>query len=274
MATLVFVHAHPDDEASSTGGSIARASDEGHRVVLVVCTNGEHGTVPDDLADGESIIDRRRAETARSAAILGIHRIVWLGYSDSGMNGWPQNSHASSFWAANVDEAARRMVDQLADEDVDVMVTYDWHGGYGHPDHVQAHRVGTRAAELLGERVRRFEVTFNRDEWRRLAAEYRAAHPDAEDLDDWDPDEIGDDGNPLGTPESELSLAVDVLPWITRKQAALAAHASQTEDAGWMAAMEPDAFAAAFGTEWYIEPGAPPGLRRGWLLDPVSGAAR
>ena len=65
MATIVFVHAHPDDEASATGGSMARAAAEGHRVVLVVCTNGDHGEVPDDLADGETLVDRRRAETAR-----------------------------------------------------------------------------------------------------------------------------------------------------------------------------------------------------------------
>lgn len=268
MATIVFVHAHPDDEASSTGGSIARASDEGHRVVLVVCTNGEHGTVPDDLGDDETLTDRRRAETARSAEVLGIHRIVWLGYRDSGMNGWPQNSATTAFAAAAVDEAAQRMVELLADEHVDVMVTYDWHGGYGHPDHVQAHRVGARAAELLAV-PRRLEVTFNRDQWRRQAAEYRAAHPDAEDLKDWDPDEIGDDGNPLGTPEAELSLGVDVGPWVRRKQAALGAHASQTEDAGWMAAMEPELFAAGFGVEWYIEPGASGGLRHGWLFDRV-----
>jgi LmbE family N-acetylglucosaminyl deacetylase len=270
MATIVFVHAHPDDEASSTGGSIARAADEGHRVVLVVCTNGEHGTVPDDLAPGESLVERRRAETARSAEILGVHRIVWLDYSDSGMNGWPQNDAHSAFWAAPVEDAAARLVDLLADEDVDVLVTYDWHGGYGHPDHVQAHRVGVRAAELLGV-ARRFEVTFNRDAWRRQAKEYRSANPDAADLEDWDPDEMGDDGNPLGTPESELSLAVDVRAWVGRKQAALGAHASQTEDAGWMAAMEPEMFAAGFGIEWYIDPAAPPGLRTGWLLDPVLG---
>jgi|SRR5829696_1803455 len=268
MATIVFVHAHPDDEASSTGGSIARASDEGHRVVLVVCTNGDHGSQPDDLADGESLVERRRAETARAGEILGIHRIAWLGFTDSGMHGWPENTAEASFWAADVDDAARRLTDLVADEHIDLLVTYDWHGGYGHPDHVQAYRVGVRAAELLGG-PRRLEVTFNRDEWRRQAEEYRAANPEAADAADWDPDALGDDGNPLGTPEDELSLAVDVMPWVARKQAALGAHASQVEDAGWMAAMEPEQFAAGFGVEWYIDPAAPPGLRRGWLLDPV-----
>ena len=92
MATIVFVHAHPDDEASSTCGSMARASAEGHRVVLVVCTNGEHGESPDDLADGELLVDRRRRETEASAAVLGVARIAWLGYGDSGMTGWEQNA--------------------------------------------------------------------------------------------------------------------------------------------------------------------------------------
>ncbi|MEY2753709.1 MAG: hypothetical protein RJB65_67, partial [Actinomycetota bacterium] len=85
MGTLVCLHAHPDDESIATGGSIARAVDEGHRVVLVVATNGDHGEIPPDLAEGETLVDRRRAETMRSAEVLGIHRVEWLGYADSGM---------------------------------------------------------------------------------------------------------------------------------------------------------------------------------------------
>ena len=106
MATIVFVHAHPDDEASGTSGSMARAAAEGHRVVLVVCTNGDHGEVPVDLAAGETLVDRRRRETETSAALLGVARVVWLGYRDSGMTGWPQNDDPASFLRADVDEAA------------------------------------------------------------------------------------------------------------------------------------------------------------------------
>jgi LmbE family N-acetylglucosaminyl deacetylase len=97
MATIVYFHAHPDDECILTGGSIARASDEGHRVVLVTATNGDHGEVPDDLRAGETLVDRRRSETEHSAAILGISRIVWLGYEDSGMTGWEQNQRVGAF---------------------------------------------------------------------------------------------------------------------------------------------------------------------------------
>ena len=97
MATLVCFHAHPDDECIGTGGTIARASAEGHRVVLVVATNGDHGEVPSDLRPGETLVDRRRYETMQSAETLGIHRVVWLGYQDSGMTGWEQNTYAKAF---------------------------------------------------------------------------------------------------------------------------------------------------------------------------------
>ncbi len=109
MGTLVCLHAHPDDEAISTGGTMARAAAEGHRVVLVVATNGDHGEVPDDLAEGETLVDRRRVETDRSASALGVDRVVWLGYADSGMTGWGQNGDPDNFHQADVDEAAARL---------------------------------------------------------------------------------------------------------------------------------------------------------------------
>lgn len=282
MATLAFVHAHPDDEASSTGGSMARAAAEGHRVVLVVCTNGDHGESPDDLAEDETLVDRRRVETERSAAALGVARLVWLGYRDSGMSGWPQNDAPGSFWSADVDEAADRLADVLREERVDVVVMYDWHGGYGHPDHVQVHRVGHRAADLAGT-PKRFEVTFNRDAARRMMAQMAAsmnamtdgtgasASPDDRNERDWDIDAPGDDGNPIGTPEAEIHLRVDVMDHLGTKRAALAAHASQVTDAGGMLSMPSEAFAAMFGTEWFIEPGAAPGPRAGWLLEGLDG---
>jgi len=264
MATIVFVHAHPDDEAASTGGTMAKAAAEGHRVVLVVCTNGEHGERPDDLAVDETIVDRRRGETERSAEILGVARIVWLGYADSGMNGWEQNRADGSFWSASVEGAAARLAAVLREEAADAVVVYDWHGGYGHPDHIQVHRVGHRAAELAGTR-RRFESTFNRDVGRGLVEAMRAEG--MEDVDAWDVDAPADDGNPVGTPQSELHLAVDVSAYIEHKRRALAAHASQTTDVTAMLAIPREAFGTLFGTEWYPEPGAPEGLRTGFLLD-------
>jgi LmbE family N-acetylglucosaminyl deacetylase len=109
MGTLVCFHAHPDDESIQTGGTMALAAAAGNRVVLVVATGGEHGETPDDLGPGETLADRRRVETDRSAVELGIHRVVFLGYEDSGMTGWDQNGHHASFHQAPLDEAAQRL---------------------------------------------------------------------------------------------------------------------------------------------------------------------
>jgi LmbE family N-acetylglucosaminyl deacetylase len=257
-STIVFLHAHPDDEVVLTGGSMAQASMARHRVVLIVATNGEHGESPADLADGETVVDRRRRETECSAEVLGVHHVLWLGYSDSGMSGWDQNADPDSFWQADVDDAAARLARLLDAEHADVLVTYDWHGGYGHPDHVQAHRVGHRAAALAGT-GRVLEATFSRDAMRSFAA--------TEGGQEWDPDGPADDGNPFGTPEIDIHHAVDVTDLVERKRRALACHASQTSDAGAMLAMPEAMFARVFGTEWFIEPGRPPGLRRGLLFD-------
>ena len=269
MGTLVCFHAHPDDEAIATGGSMARAHAEGHRVVLVVATNGEHGEVPDDLGPGESLVDRRRSETEHSAEVLGIDRIVWLGYRDSGMTGWDANGHPDSFANADLDEAARRLADVLVEEAADALTIYDWHGGYGHPDHVQVHRVGTRAADLVGDELpglRVFEATMNRDDARRGFEEMRAAGMVLDPDDDWDVDGPMDDGNPMGTPEAELTLVVDVSAYVGRKRAAIAAHRSQVTDSGFFLAIPDDVFDRAFGREWFVEHGVEPGVREGWLL--------
>jgi LmbE family N-acetylglucosaminyl deacetylase len=147
MATLVAFHAHPDDECIATGGVMAKAAEEGHRVVLVVATRGEHGEVADGfLADGETLAERRVQETHASAAALGVHRVEFLGYVDSGMMGTPENDLPGSFWTADVDEAAERLAAILREEGADVLTCYDEIGGYGHPDHIQVHRVGLRAA--------------------------------------------------------------------------------------------------------------------------------
>jgi LmbE family N-acetylglucosaminyl deacetylase len=266
MATIVFVHAHPDDEASQTAGSMARAAAEGHRVVLVVCTNGDHGEVPDDLAPGETLVDRRRRETEASAAALGVAEVRWLGYRDSGMHGWEQNADPASFWQADVDEAAARLAAILREVAADVVVVYDWHGNYGHPDHIQVHRVGHRAADLAGT-PRRYESTMNRDFMVRMF-ETMGPPPDGMEGEDvFDPRAPMDDGNPFGSTEEELTLAVDVTPYLEQKRRALAAHASQVTDIGMFLSMPPEVFTALFGTEWYIEPGNDAPLHEGWLLD-------
>jgi LmbE family N-acetylglucosaminyl deacetylase len=270
MATLVCFHAHPDDEAIATGGSMARAHAGGHRVVLVVATDGSHGETPDDLADGETLADRRRAETMCSAATLGVDRVEFLGYADSGMTGWDQNAHDGSFHLADLDEAAERLAQVLRDEEADVLTTYDWHGNYGHPDHIKVHHVGARAAEMVASelpRLRVFEATVNRDALTRLMAAVAVEGADGAGPADFDPEAPADDGNPFGTPEAELTLEVDVLAHVAAKRQAIACHRSQVSDSDFFLSMDDEQFAAAFGHEWFIEQGRVPGMRRGWFFD-------
>jgi LmbE family N-acetylglucosaminyl deacetylase len=261
VATAVFFHAHPDDESITTGGVMVKAAAAGHRVVLVVATGGEYGEVPADLAPDETLVDRRRRETERSAAILGVHRVAWLGYRDSGMTGWEQNSDPEAFMAAPVDAAAERLAAILREERADVITVYDWHGNYGHPDHVQVHRVGHRAAELAGV-ARVFEATMNRDHVMRMVAMARemgitiARGPEGEQPPEFDPNDT-DDGNPFGMAESEITTMVDVGDVVDKKRASIAAHASQVTDTSFFLEMPPDVFQMAFGTEWFILTGGP-----------------
>lgn len=148
--TLMAVHAHPDDEAIGTGGILARYSDEGVRVVLVTCTNGELGDAPggikpDDPAHDESaVVALRRQELQASCEVLGVHHLELLGYHDSGMEGWPQNEAPDAFWNTPVDVAAHKLADLMRIYEPQVVVTYDENGFYGHPDHIQANRVTPR----------------------------------------------------------------------------------------------------------------------------------
>jgi LmbE family N-acetylglucosaminyl deacetylase len=275
MGTLVCLHAHPDDEAIATGGSMARAHAEGHRVVLIVATDGAHGEVPHDLAEGETLEVRRRAETMASAAALGVDRVEFLEYTDSGMTGWDQNEHHEAFCRADLDSVAADLADLLREEQADVFTIYDWHGGYGHPDHIQVHRVGCRAEEMVRSdlpNLRVLESTMNRDGMRRMisvAAEmgFDAGGPEGDDGEEFDPDGPMDDGNPMGTPEAELTLGVDVTDFTDAKRAAIAAHRSQVSDSSFFLQMPPEIFAQAFGNEWFIEHGRPPGLEMGWIFE-------
>ena len=249
MTTIVFVHAHPDDETTQTSGSMARASAEGDRIVVVYATNGDHGEAPEDLADGETVVDRRRAEAEASARATGTHRVVWLGYADSGMAGWEQNGAEGALHGADLDEVATRLAAILDEEDADVLVGYDWHGNYGHPDHVKVHHVAHRAAELAARRPRVLESTMNRT---RLARDRKVRLERGEQV-DWDPEAPMDDGNPVGSAEDEISWEVDVSEYLAQRRAAVRAHASQS-DTAWMRGMPDEDFAAVFGTEFYIEP--------------------
>lgn len=255
--TLVSLHAHPDDECIATGGVIAQAAAAGRRVVLVVATGGEVGEVAEGFLDhGETLAERRVRETEAAAEILGIARIEWLGYRDSGMVETDDNHHDGSFWQADVEEAAARVAAILREEDAEVLTVYDENGNYGHPDHIQVHRVGARAGELAGT-PRVYEATINRDRVQEFARErydemIASGAEIPEELDD--PDDIT-----MGLPAALITTEVDVSEFVAVKRKALAAHASQVDETSFFLAMPEEAFAAMFGTEWFVRRGAPAG---------------
>ena len=252
MATLVAFHAHPEDESIAMGGVLAKAAADGHRTVLVFGTRGEPGEVDDGfLDDGEVLAERRVKETERSAEILGVQRVEWLGYVDSGMMGTPENDLEGSFWTADIDEAAERLAQILREEDADVLTIYDSDGNYGHPDHIQIHRVGARAAELAGT-PHVLESTINRDAIRRsIEAATEAGAMPGEDVPD--PTEL----DTFGRPESLITTTVDVRDFVKQKRASMAAHASQISETSFFRAMPDEQFAEAFGHEWFIRHGVP-----------------
>ncbi|MEV4314120.1 PIG-L family deacetylase [Actinocrispum sp. NPDC049592] len=241
MATLVTFHAHPDDECITCGGVMRKAYEDGHRVVLVVATKGERGEVPDWLT-GEELWELRVRETHAAAKVLGVSRVEFLGYKDSGMMGWDSNTEPGSFWSADVEEAAGKLAAILREENADVLTIYDDNGTYGHPDHIQVHRVGKRAGEIAGT-PRVFQQTANRT----LAQ----ANPNAPD--------IVKDPN-FGKPDELLTARVDVSEYVSYKREAMRAHASQIAEDSWFLAAPDEIFRDIFGTEWFMRAGQGPGI--------------
>jgi LmbE family N-acetylglucosaminyl deacetylase len=184
------------------------------------------------------------------------------------MMGTPENDAQGSFWTANVDEAAQRLAKILDEEHADVLTIYDDHGGYGHPDHIQVHRVGARAAELAGTPIV-YESTMNRDHIYRLLKE-RVAAGETEIPGDIDPDDLPDpNDNTFGSPESLITTTVDVRDFLDIKRAAMVAHGSQIQESSFFLKMPLDAFREGFGYEWFIRRGAPPGTSEDDLFAPL-----
>jgi LmbE family N-acetylglucosaminyl deacetylase len=260
--TLVFFHAHPDDEAITTSGTMAKAKADGHRVVLVVATKGELGEhAPDALTPGETLSDRRVAEQHAAAEIIGIDRVEFLGFHDSGMDGEPTNDDPACFARADLEVAARRLADLLDEEEAAVLTIYDDHGGYGHPDHVQVHRVGLRASEMA-RTPHVFESTMNRDHLKRLMEMMPDDAFGADENERPNPEEFDD----FGSPESLITTTIDVREFAEVKRAAMRAHASQIPPESFFLLMPDDAFREAFGYEWYIRRGAAPGTSESSML--------
>lgn len=242
MATVVAFHAHPDDEALLTGGTLARVAAEGHRVVIVVATDTTATASPPTRMD----------ELRASAAILGAHRVEHLGYADSGHGAdlYPDPPDRRRFVRADTEEAAERLAAILREENADLLLSYDPNGGYGHRDHVKVHEVGERAAELTGVRV--LEATMPRDVVERLVRLIRVLRIPFR----YDTDAL----RTAYSPASAITHRVNVRRFARQKQAALAAHRSGVNGRGRFASvmrllvrLPVPVFALLLGREWFVE---------------------
>lgn len=267
--TIVAFHAHPDDEALLTGGTMARAAADGHRVVLVLATDGGAGLAAEELRRDGGLGSRRLQESRRSAAALGVARVEWLGYADSGSGPEPEPDlpGTTRFCRAPLEEAAERLAAVLRTERADLLLSYDASGGYGHRDHVRVHEVGARAAEIAAT-PRVLEATVPRDTVvRALRAVSRVYRFPAE----FDPASF----DHAFSARSEITHRVDVRRHVRAKRAAMRAHASQATGGGAASVGEGgqtgDRTLAAFlriprplydlvfGREWFRDPALTPG---------------
>jgi LmbE family N-acetylglucosaminyl deacetylase len=251
--TLMAVHAHPDDEATGTGGVLARYAAEGVRTVLVTCTDGGCGDGPGGIKPGtdghdpRAVAEMRRTELEASCAALGVTHLELLGYADSGMMGWDTNDAPGAFWTTPVEEGASKLAELIRQYEPDVIVTYDPNGFYGHPDHIQAHRITMAAVELTGSPAKVYWTTAPRDkmlEFAKVMREFGA---------DWDePDPSETESMPeIGLPDDEITTWVDITPWAGQKFDALAAHASQSENIFFLK-MGKERFAELMGIEPFV----------------------
>lgn len=265
MATLLLVHAHPDDEAISTGGVMARAHAAGHRVVLVTCTRGELGEIHnlDEAATRPRLGEVRAAELEAAGRVLGVSRQVFLGFRDSGMAGEPTNDDPRSFHSAPLEVAAGRLAAVLREERPEVVVSYTPEGTYGHPDHVKAHLTTLAALDLLRsegwEPERVYWVALPQSVVDEVHA--RMAAEDAHDI---------PAASLAGTPDDQITVTVDVRDLAGLKRDALAEHVSQVDPAGPWTTMQQQVMEAALGWEYYERvrgEGGPEGTARSLVAD-------
>ncbi|MGE5829995.1 MAG: N-acetyl-1-D-myo-inositol-2-amino-2-deoxy-alpha-D-glucopyranoside deacetylase [Micromonosporaceae bacterium] len=250
---ILFVHAHPDDETIGTGATMARYAAEGAHVTLVTCTMGEEGEIHVPAlaglaaAEADQLGGYRVVELQRACQALGIEDARFLGglgrYRDSGMMGTPANDHPRAFWGADLDTAAGHLVEVMREVRPQVLVTYDPNGFYGHPDHIQAHRVATRAAELAaaeGVAPAKLYWTAMPHSVLRAGLEHFAEASENPFEGVQNLDEL-----PFGTPDAEIAARIVAADHTEAKQAAVRAHATQIPPTSWL-----NALAGSFGGEF------------------------
>src|SRR5271165_212466 len=265
---LLLVHAHPDDESIGTGATMAKYAAEGAAVMLVTCTLGELGEViPPELAhlawDADGGLGQYRiGELAAACAALGVTDHRFLGgpgrWRDSGMMGTPANDWPGSFWQADVEEAARDLLATIREVQPQVMVTYDDNGFYGHPDHIQAHRVAWRAFEMADGLVSKFYATAVP---KSVLAEAMALMDDSTgstELGGTDFAKVDSvDGLPFGTDDDKVTTRIDARDYLDAKLAAMRAHATQIAVDSPFFALSDRVGRRALGTEYYTQLAGP-----------------
>lgn len=256
---LLLVHAHPDDESINNGATMAKYAHEGFEVALVTCTRGEEGEILlPELADAASdktdrLAEIREGELANALKALGVSQHWYLGaperrFRDSGMMDAPQNSRPDVFWNADVDEAAVLLAHYIVEFKPHVLVTYDEFGGYGHPDHIQAHRVAMRAAELsekLGWPIAKIYwnvipksvVQKSMDAMREIGSDFFGA----ESIDDI----------PFAKDDSFVHAVIDGNEYVELKKDAMKAHRTQIAVDGPFFALSNLLGMQVFGYEYY-----------------------
>jgi N-acetyl-1-D-myo-inositol-2-amino-2-deoxy-alpha-D-glucopyranoside deacetylase len=279
--SLLLVHAHPDDETIGTGATMAKYAADGANVTLVTCTLGEEGEILVPALEGlaadkaDQLGGWRIHELDEACRALGVSDHRFLGgagrYRDSGMMETPANDNPHCFWRADLDEAAGHLVDVIREVRPQVVITYDDFGGYGHPDHIQAHRVTVRAVEQTRDIVQKFYFAAIPRSF--MQASLDAMKEGGHDF--FDGIESADDV-PFARSDDEITTQVDARDSLERKVEAMRAHASQIEVDGPFFALSNHVGHRAFGLEHYVlmagsRGPAGPDLPHGWEADLFAG---
>ena len=254
--SLLLVHAHPDDESIGTGATMAKYAAEGARVTLVTCTLGELGEIiPPDLRHlfPDELGQHRIVELDRACAALGVADHRFLGgegrYRDSGMMGLPDNDDPGCFWQANVDEAADALAKIIDEVAASVIVTYDANGYYGHPDHIQAHRVTRRAHELTGKSAKLYATAMP------VSVLAQAVQlPE----DSWF---VKNTDLSVAVPDDQVTTEIDATGYLDAKRAAMRAHETQITVDGDYFALSNELGARILGREYYTQLAGPRAAR-------------
>jgi len=281
---LLLVHAHPDDESIGTGATMAHYAATGAHVTLVTCTLGEEGEIHVPAlaqlgaAEADQLGGYRIGELAAACAVLGVTDHRFLGgagrYRDSGMMGLATNEHPRAFWQADLDTAAGYLVEVIREVRPQVLVTYDPDGFYGHPDHIQAHRVAMRAVELAAaEGIAPAKVY-----WTAMPRSVLDAGLETftESSDNPFAGIESADELPFGTPDAEIAARIDGTDQHAAKEAAMRAHATQIPANSWLYSIAGNFGGEFMGVEYFTlavgekGPGAGP---YGWEDDLFAGIA-